>query len=187
MQYAIGAAAVILLAILGYVLRPTLLPPKVTGYTQITHDGQQKSFIGQVTDTVLSDGPRLFVQENVNGRFVIAQVSSSGGETVLIPTPFANVTPLNLSRDNSEMLVGSFTGAEVEQQVWALPVLGGSPRRVSDSTGWDATWTPNGNYLIARNNELLEFFPGGTRRFGPLPDYSYWFRWSPDGQALRFT
>src|SRR5262245_44138213 len=187
MQYAIGAAAVILLAILGYFLRPTLLPPKVTGYTQITHDGQQKSFIGQVTDTVLSDGPRLFVQENVNGRFVIAQVSSSGGETVLIPTPFANVTPLNLSRDNSEMLVGSFTGAEVEQQVWALPVLGGSPRRVSDSTGWDATWTPNGNYLIARNNELLEFFPAATRRFVPLPDYSYWFRWSPDGQALRFT
>ena len=187
MLYAIGAGAVIILAIVGYFLRPTLPPPKVTGYTQITHDGQQKSFMGQVTDTVLSDGPRLFVQENVNGRFVIAQVSSSGGETVLIPTPFANVTPLNLSRDNSELLVGSFTGAEVEQQVWSLPVLGGSPRRVSDSTGWDATWTPSGNYLIARNNELLEVSPGNTRRFGPLPDYSYWFRWSPDGRALRFT
>jgi serine/threonine protein kinase len=187
MLYAIGAGAVVILAVVGYFLRPTLPPPKVTGYTQITHDGQQKSFMGQVTDTVLSDGPRLFVQENVNGRFVIAQVSSSGGETVLIPTPFANVTPLNLSRDNSEMLVGSFTGAEVEQQVWSLPVLGGSPRRVSDSTGWDATWTPSGNYLIARNNELLEVSPGNTRRFGPLPDYSYWFRWSPDGRALRFT
>ena len=104
-----------------------------------------------------------------------------------MPTPFANVTPLNLSRDNSEMLVGSFTGAEVDQQIWALPVLGGSPRRVSDSTGWDATWSPNGNLLIARSNELLEVSSGNTRRFGPLPDYSYWFRWSPDGQALRFT
>jgi Tol biopolymer transport system component len=135
----------------------------------------------------LTDGPRLFVQENVNGRFVITQVSASGGETVLIPTPFANVTPLNLSPDKSELLVGSFTGAEVDQQIWALPVLGGSPRRASDLLSWDATWLPNGNFLIARNNELLEVSPGGTRRFAALPDYSYWFRWSPDGQALRFT
>jgi Tol biopolymer transport system component len=58
---------------------------------------------------------------------------------------------------------------------------------VSDLPGWDATWLPNGDFLIARNNELLEVSPGGTRRFAALPDYSYWFRWSPDGQALRFT
>ncbi len=185
--YAIGAAAVVLVAILGYLFRPTLPPPRITGYTQITHDGQQKSFLGQATDTVLTDGPRLFVQENVNGRFVIAQVSASGGETVPIATPFANVTPLNISPDKSELLVGSFTGAEVDQQIWALPVLGGSPRRVSDLLGWDGTWLPNGDFLIARNNELLEVSPGGTRRFAALPDYSYWFRWSPDGQALRFT
>ncbi len=184
--YAIGAAAVILVAILGYLFRPTLPPPRITGYTQITHDGQQKSFFGQATDTVLTDGPRLFVQENVNGRFVIAQVSASGGETVPMPTPFANVTPLNISPDKSELLIGSFTGAEVDQQIWALPVLGGSPRRVSDLLGWDGTWLPNGNFLMARNNELLEVSPGGTRRFATLPDYSYWFRWSPDGQVLRF-
>ena len=127
------------------------------------------------------------MNENINGRFAISQISASGGETVPIPTPFANVTPLSLSPDKSELLVGSFTGAELDQQIWALPVLGGSPRRVSDLLGWDGTWLPNGNFLIARNNELLEISPSGTRRFAALPDYSYWFRWSPDGQALRFT
>ena len=185
--YAMGAAAVVILAVLAYFLRPTLPPPRITGYTQITRDGQQKNFFGQSTATVLTDGPRLYLQENINGRFVISQVSSSGGETVPISTPFANVTPLNLSPDKSELLVGSFTGAELDQQLWALPVLGGSPRRVSDLLGWDGTWLPNGDFLIARNNELLEVSPGGTRRFAALPDYSYWFRWSPDGQTLRFT
>ncbi len=102
-------------------------------------------------------------------------------------TPFTNVTPLNISPDKSELLIGSFTGAETDQPIWALPVLGGSPRRVSDLLGWDGTWLPNGNFLMARNNDLLEVSPGGTRRFATLPDYSYWFRWSPDGQALRFT
>ena len=185
--YAIGAVALVLIAILAYLFRPTLPPPRITGYTQITHDGLQKDFLGQATDTVLTDGPRLFLQENINERFVIAQVSATGGETVPIATPFANVTPLNLSPDKSELLVGSFTGAELDQGIWALPVLGGSPRRVTDLLGWDATWLPNGDFLIARDNELLQVSPGGTRRFAALPDYAYWFRWSPDGQALRFT
>ena len=185
--YAIGATAIVLLAILGYFLRPTLPPPRITGYTQVTHDGQQKSFMGQATDTVLTDGPRLFVQENVDGRFVIAQVSSAGGDSVPMPTPFPNVAPLNISPDKSELLVGSFTGAELDQQLWALPVLGGSPRRVSDLPGWDGIWLPNGNLLIAHNNELSEISPGGTHKFATLPDFSFWFRRSPDGQALRFT
>ncbi|HTL17376.1 MAG TPA: protein kinase, partial [Patescibacteria group bacterium] len=185
--YAIGAVAVVVLASLGYFFRPTLPPPRITGSTQITHDGQQKSFAGETTATVLSDGPRLFIQENVNGRFVIAQVSASGGETVPMPMPFANAAPLNISPDKSELLVGSFTGAELEQQLWALPVLGGSPRRVSDQLAWDGTWLANGNFLIARNNELLEVSPGGMRHLAALPDFSYWFRWSPDGEALSFT
>jgi len=185
--YAMGAAAVAVLAIVGYLLRPTLPPPRIAGYTQITHDGQQKDFLGEATDTVLTDGPRLFIQENVDGHFVIAEVSASGGETVQMATPLGNVEPLSLSADKSELLVASFTGAEVEQQIWALPVLGGSPRRVTELLGWDGTWLPNGDFLIARNNELLEVSPGGTHHFTSLPDFSYWFRWSPDGQTLRFT
>jgi hypothetical protein len=58
---------------------------------------------------------------------------------------------------------------------------------VSDLLGWDGTWLANGDLLMARNNELIEVSPGGTRRFATLPDYSYWFRGSPDGQLLRFS
>ena len=58
---------------------------------------------------------------------------------------------------------------------------------MSDLLDWDGTWLPNGNFLMARNSELLEVSPGGTRRFATLPDYAYWFRWSPDGQVLRFS
>jgi Tol biopolymer transport system component len=184
---AIGAAVLLVLAAIAYLLRPTLAPPRITGYTQITHDGQQKSFAGQVTATVLTDGPRLYIQENIDGRFVIAQVSASGGETVPISTPFPNVSLLNISPDKSELLIGSFTGAEEEQSLWALPVLGGSPRRVSDLPSWDGTWMPNGDVLIARRNELLETGPGAARKLAALSDLSFWFRWSPDGRALRFT
>jgi len=186
-QFALGAAPLALAAALAYLFRPTLPPPRITGYTQITHDGQQKSFAGQVTATVLTDGPRLYIQENMDGRFVIVQVSTSGGETVPITTPFPNVTPLNLSTDKSELLVGSFTGTEIEQSLWALPLPGGSPRRITDVPSWDASWMPSGDLLIAQKGELVQVGTAGTRKFATLPDYSYWLRWSPDGQTLRFV
>jgi len=185
--YGMIGATTVTLAALAYLLRPTLPPPRITGYTQITHDGQQKTFGGQATATVLTDGLRLYIQENVDGKFVIAQVSASGGETVPVPTPFANVAPLTISPDKSEILVSSFTGSELQQQIWALPLLGGSPRRVSEVLGSDGAWLPNGDVLIAHDNELVEVSPGGTRKFASLPDFSYWFRWSPDGRTLRFT
>jgi hypothetical protein len=38
-----------------------------------------------------------------------------------------------------------------------MPVLGGSPRRVTELTGWDGTWLPDGNFLIARNTSFSQF------------------------------
>ena len=186
--YAASAALLIVLG-LGYLLRPTLPPPKITGTTQITHDGNQKVFAGQVASTVLTDGPRIFVEENVGGRYVVAQASSSGGDTVVIPNSFPNVALDNISSDKSELLVGSFTGTELEQVLWALPVLGGTPRRVSDISGEDGGWMPNGDLLVAHENKLwiVPKEGGAARKFADPGDFSWWFRWSPDGKQLRFT
>ncbi len=186
-RLAIGAVLFCGLTAIAFFLRPNLPPPRITGYKQLTHDGQQKMFGGQAMDCVLTDGPRIYFEENVGGRFVIAQASAFGGETVLVPTTFPNAQLLTISPDKSELLISSFTGTETEQTIWALPVLGGSPRRVSDVPGSDGAWMPNGNVLIAHNNELLEIGSSGPRKFASLPDFSWWFRWSPDGRTLRFS
>jgi serine/threonine protein kinase len=186
-----AALLTLLVAALGlvYLLRPTSPPPRITGSTQITHDGQPKSFSGQVTTTVLTDGPRIFVQENLNGHFVVVQASSTGGDTVPIPTSLPNVALDNISPDNSELLVGSFTGAEEEQTLWALPVLGGTARRLSDVAAVDGTWTPSGDLLISHQNQLWIISKDSStlRKFSDPGEFSWWLRWSPDGKRLRFT
>jgi eukaryotic-like serine/threonine-protein kinase len=186
---AIAMAAVICAAILAYVLRPTLPPPTIRGSTQITHDGQQKSFHGQVTSTLLTDGARIYIEENIEGRFVISQVSATGGDTVPIATNFPNLSLNNISPDKSELLVGSFTGTEFEQVMWGLPVLGGTPRRLSQLTGIDGTWMPNGDLLISHNDQLWTAPKNGgaPHKFASLPGFPYWFRSSPDRRILRFT
>jgi Tol biopolymer transport system component/tRNA A-37 threonylcarbamoyl transferase component Bud32 len=185
----IGGAALLAVGVVAWLLRPSLPPPRITGSTQITHDSLPKSFGGQVSATVLTDGPRLFIQESVGGRFVVAQVSASGGETVPIPTPFQNVSLDNISPDKSELLIGTFTGIEFDQPLWALPVLGGSPRRLGNVAAVDGTWMPNGDLLVAHGNDLQVVNPetNAAHKFASLPNFSYWLRWSPDGRALRFT
>jgi len=185
----IGVAIVAVLGLVAYLLRPEAPPPKITGYTQLTHDGLAKSFAGQTTATLLTDGSRIFVQENLNGRYVVGQLSVAGGDTVPMPTPFPNVALCNISPDKSELIVGSFTGSEVLQAMWVIPALGGSPRRFVESPGGDATWMPNGDRLLARSNQLLAINSAGDERKLATLDsnlYTYWLRWSPDGRLLRF-
>ena len=186
---AITGAAVLAAGVVAWLLRPTMPPPRITGSTQITHDGLPKAFGGQVVSIVLTDGPRLFIQESAGGHFVVAQVSATGGETVPISTPFQNVALDNISPDKSELLIGTFTGIELEQPLWALPVLGGSPRRLGNVSATDGTWMPNGDLLIARGAELQVVNPetNAAHKFASAPDFTYWLRWSPDGRSLRFT
>jgi hypothetical protein len=186
---AISTAALIAAGVLAWLLRPTLPSPRITGSTQITHDGEQKTFYGQVAPTVLTDGLRLYLQEYVNGRFIAVQVAATGGNTVPISTPFLNIALDNISPDKSEL---GFTGSEWDQPVWALPILGGPPRRLADLTAQDASWMPNGDLLISHRNELVIVGRGGgsPRTFVTVGDESssaYWLRWSPDRRVLRFT
>jgi eukaryotic-like serine/threonine-protein kinase len=185
----ITAAVLAVAGILAYALRPALPPPRVTGYTQLTHDGLPKSFGGQVVATVLTDGARIYIQENLNGRYVAAQVSAAGGDTVPMPIPFPNVSLDNISQDKSELVVSSFTGSEVTQAMWVVPVLGGSPRRFVEPPGADGIWMPNGDRLLAQNNQLFAINnTGEQRKLASLPEDSFlfWLRWSPDGKVLRF-
>jgi Tol biopolymer transport system component len=186
---AITGAAVLAAGLVAWLLRPTMPPPRITGSTQITHDGLPKAFGGQVVSLVLTDGPRLYIQESAGGHFVVAQVSATGGETVPIATPFQNVALDNISPDKSELLIGTFTGIELEQPLWALPVLGGSPRRLGNVSATDGTWMTSGELLIARGTELQVVNPetNAAHKFASAPDFTYWLRWSPDGRSLRFT
>jgi len=188
---AISVLALVGLLALAFIFRPTLPPPRITGFTPITHDGQVKAVFGPVAPIVLTDGARLYIQESVNGRYVIAQVAVSGGDTVVMNTPFPNASLNNISPDKTELVVGSFSGVELEQTLWAVPVVGGSPRRFATFPGADGTWMPNGNLLIAHENQLIEVDRNDvSRKFARVPDSyftTWWLRWSPDSRAVRFS
>ncbi len=180
---ALAGAVVVAAAVLGYLLTRPLPVPRVSGYVQITHDGEPKQLAG-------TDGSRLYFNLGTATSAAIAQVSETGGETARIAAPSAAMVLLSVSPDGAELLVADFQGTVFKGPLWSLPVLGGSPRRLGDTVGQDAAWSPDGKTLVYANGSDL-FLAGsdGTepRKLVSVTGTALAPVWSHDGSELRFT
>jgi eukaryotic-like serine/threonine-protein kinase len=183
---AICAPAVILVAFVFW-LRIPLPPPRVLSYRRITNDGRAKF------GPLVTDGARLYFIEaavNVPGGFAVAQVSASGGETALIPTPFEVNWIYDLVASRSELLVNNRTGNATDWPLWAFPVPAGTPRRLGDLLAHDAASSADGQEMVyAAGRDLYRAHSDGTasRKLAALAGTASSLRWSPDGNVLRFT
>jgi eukaryotic-like serine/threonine-protein kinase len=185
-----GGAAVVMIAVLAYLFRPSLPPPQLTNYTQLSHDAVNKGLIG-------TDGSRLYVYD---ARVGPAQMSVTGGYlapiTGALPgTPFGI---FNISPDGSKLLVGELKGLSgASTPMWALPTLGGSPSRLGDLQGVGGAWSPDGQKLIFTNDTTLYLaHADGTasRKLADLPGPvgggaidATSPAWSPDGQTIALN
>ncbi|MGA2186804.1 MAG: protein kinase [Bryobacteraceae bacterium] len=180
----IGISALAIFGALAYPFRPTLPPPTVSDYTQLTNDAVPKTLIG-------TDGSRLYLQEIGTGfSFPIAQVSVSGGTVAPITAPSPTMGPLNISPDGSRLLVTDRPGTLLTGPLWALPVLGGPPQRLGDAMGNDGAWSPDGKMLFyTRGYELDLANADGSEphKITSLPSRAFAPVWSPDGSLIRFS
>jgi len=145
--WAVAAAVLLTAAVLAWFLMRPAPVPTVSNYVQLTHDGQPKSLIG-------SDGARLYmaVSESNTGSGTsagVAQMAVSGGELQKLSIlPSAGMVPVNLAPDGLAFLVIDGQGSPPRGPLFAIPVLGGSPRRLGDTAGETAAWSPNGKMLV---------------------------------------
>jgi Tol biopolymer transport system component/DNA-binding winged helix-turn-helix (wHTH) protein len=191
--YAAAALLLVLAAVLVYRFIPSQ-PPRVLGFTQITHDGLFKF-------QIFSDGERLYLNEVQGDHFVVNEASVAGGETSSVPTPFANLTIRGIAPDGSALIATSFQGTGGSANSWSLPLPSGPPRRLSnlpgDSTAWDpdqtqassVAWTPDGNQAAFSNGPDIYLAKGDLsepHKLATANGYVTRLRFSPDGRRLRF-
>jgi len=173
-------ALVACIAVLGFWLRSPLPPPRILGSKQITNDGLPK---GQL----VTDGNRIYFTENPPTRYSVSQVSSAGGEVATVDIPFANPVVVDVSPEQSELLVGQ--PFPLESFYWSMPMPAGSPRRLGDVLGHDAVWGPKGKLVFAKGNDLYiaDHDGAGPRKFATAPDFPSGISFSPDETRMRFT
>ena len=167
---------------------------EVLGYDQITHDGRFK-------EGIVTDGQRLYFNELRDDHLLATQVSASGGETAIVPSPFLNIGIGDIAPDGSALLLANLKTEEVPPALWSLPLPAGAPRRVSDWPPTAATYSPDGSRIIfARGSAIYTSKSDGTDarqiaivsgRIAGMPFSQNGIvtnmRISPDGQRLRFS
>jgi len=157
--------------------------PRIVNTIQITHDGFPKS-------RVLTDGPRVYITEVTSAKQVLVQVSSTGGETSQIPTPFTNIVLSDISPDHSQMLVGDAHGIENEYSAWVLPLPSGTPRRLADIVAQWIVWSPDGRQVaFAKGTDIYVAKADGSNphKLLGIAGTATDLRFSPDNSRLRFT
>jgi eukaryotic-like serine/threonine-protein kinase len=173
-------------AALAFWLTSARPPLKVSGAFQVTNDGRGKLLAG-------TDGSRLYLQyisSVVADSSSIGQVASTGGEVVPISAPSLSMHILSVSPDGSSLLVSDEPGTSFDGPLWALPVLGGLPRRLGDTMGHAGAWSSDGQRLTyAKGSELFLAKSDGTEshKLVSLAGWPSAPQWSPDGNMLRLT
>ena len=168
----------------------TLLTPRISKIAQITNNDAPKG-PGQ---TLVSDGARLYFNDTTAPHLLLEQVSSNGGETGIVATPFGDTPLFDISPDGSDLLVGSedVPAAEMpteEVPLWLLPLPVGPPRRFGAVLAHDGTFSPDGKQVVyAKASDLYSVSKDGTNphrlvRVDGIPRHP---RFSPDGNRLRF-
>jgi Tol biopolymer transport system component/predicted Ser/Thr protein kinase len=193
----LGVAAgitVVTIAILTVRLSVPLPPPKVSGYVQVTNDGSAKLW-GETPFALVTDGSRVYFVDSPWVSPVLTQVSTLGGETSAIATPFPVSRIGDISPDRSALLIPAYTARERgepqgETPLWVLPLPAGTPHRLGELLGHDGTWSPDGQRIVfANGNDLYVARTDGTesKKFVTVPGSPRWLRWSPDGSRLRIS
>jgi len=180
MLYGAGILLLLLLAVALWLMPPR--PPKVLGYTQVTHDGLAKG-------EIFTDSERLYFMELQGSHFVVSQVSVAGGDTSVVPTPFENSFVADVASDGSALLVGAFHGTSKSPEAWSVPLPSGAPRRLGDFVADSATWSPDGTQLFfSRGPDIFQAKSDGTapHKIATVGNQLFHLRLSPNGGQLRF-
>jgi serine/threonine protein kinase/Tol biopolymer transport system component len=185
-RVAILASAIFLVALIAaaYFFLFPVPPPKITGTTQITHDGFSMG-------NMVTDGARIYVTQFRPERVTLVQVAATGGESSPISSPVTDPVIEDISPDRSQLLVRSVapSGSE-DTPLWALPLPTGSPRRLGDLAGTHANWSPDGRQIVfGRGADLYLANSDGTSSHLLVSARGRVFAssFSPDGSRIRFS
>ena len=183
-----GALVLLGAAVVGLWPLSSSAPPEIKAYVPITADRVRKLM-------PVTDGPRVYFTETPRvDRSVLVQVASAGGDVVPLPVPLASLMALDVSPDGSEILVGGArealgTGQRVAD-LWTVPVVGGTPRRLGTLAGNGAAWSPDASriaYTVERELRLASADGARSSTVWTADAPVSYPAWAPDGRRLRVT
>jgi Tol biopolymer transport system component len=157
--------------------------PRVTSVSQITHDGAIKT-------SLLSGSSNLYVTESSSARHVIATFSLQNADRGLLSTNFPDVQALDISPDDSRLLIAPLQNRGADLEFWTIPVNSGAPEKLGTLAGRDASWSPDGRQLVFVKGATLSIANAdgsSVRDIYTAEGSIFASQFSPDGKRIRFS
>jgi serine/threonine protein kinase/Tol biopolymer transport system component len=187
---AIGLAVLLFLA--WWLRHPALVPPQLVSITQLTRDNAAKD------RDIATDGLRVYFTEYIDGRSVLAEVSSHGGEVAYIPVKLPNILVDDTAPSQSEVLIQSYAPSEgtlvsgTQAGFWLIPVPAGSPHRLGSIVAHDhgGAWSRDGKqfvYGMAHDLYLANADGSNSRKIASVEGWPRYPHFSPEGGHVRFS
>jgi len=178
------ALGMVVVAACGLLYRAFFSPTvRVAQTVRLTNSARVEPW-GRIT----SDGSRLFFLERDGDHWNTRQISVAGGESMPFGTSPRNTKIFDVSPDKAEMLFAPFAMRTPDLPLWAMPLVGGAPRRVGNILASAANFSPDGTRIAFTNTNgafIANRDGSGLRQLATQPDCGF-ISWSPDGKILRF-
>ena len=178
-----GCVAVLALA-LGYWLVRPLPAPVVHDHQALTRDGREKQ------GPLLTDWSKLYFEEKVNGKWVLAVVPTAGGNFSTYPLPSSEVRISDIAPDGSDLVGWEPIPGSAGGRLLVWPVASGPPEILAGLQGEWPTWSPDGAKIAFSDGNRGLFVAGrhgeGPRKVASVVGRPQELRWSPDGESLCF-
>ena len=154
-SYTVVAAVILIAGFIAYHFWPR--PATSTSPASITKLSEWNRPIGS---PILSpDGRTIAFTSSVNGYDQLFVMLTSGSQPLQLTKDEGNKRPLAFSADGNEILFGPSLG---DFEIWAIPTLGGSPRRMGN--GQVVTPSADGRSLLIAtyDHRILRSDPSGS-------------------------
>jgi len=153
----------------------------------MTRDGLSKG-------ALLTDGLRVYFGEERPSDYAVASVPIEGGGVGVVPLALSQakderIEPLDVAPRSSEILAVRLKPPANAGELWVVPMLGGSPRRIGDIRASHAKWSHDRKRIAFTLDDklyLANVDGSGVQRIAALDERLYEPRWSPDEKKLRF-
>ena len=159
-------------------------PPRVTRVSQISQGGKMEPWAHPVTDN-----SNVYFMEREGSHWTAMQSPILGGPARRVFPSTTNARVLDVSPDQSKLLVGKFLRKDDQMTIWIVAIDGGAWVRVGELAVRYAIWAPDGKQIFyAKGSDLMACDNQGqhSRKIVTVTGIVDRLAWSPDGKVLRF-
>jgi serine/threonine protein kinase/Tol biopolymer transport system component len=176
----IAIAAIVAIGVAVYITPAPVFGPLES--TQITSSGEPKE------GPLFTDGSRLYF----DSRGIPSEMALGGGPIVPMRILERGMVMLDISADASKALGFKVDGEDTlgRGTLWTTPMLGGTPRKLSDHLANLARWSPDGRSVVFSDRRVLYRISADGENLTKVweaPRDVKDLAFSPDGRQLSVT